>query len=193
MTRTQGYHRPLWRKTKNWVWTRLGVHIWTPSQAQIQLEKRKKIWTRAQFFAQSHSNKNVNFGSSFCALLRYTWCREYLSNADNNPSLDLGPKKTQTRLEFFVFLFFEVLARLLVMLKVGWWWLQEPKVGLRPKKDLSPSSFFFTFLFKLLGDLLLALRVVWQWLQKPELGLGSFLDSSSSSRFFFPFVFWVPC
>jgi len=85
VTRTQGYHRPLWRKTKNWIWTRLGVHIWTPSQVQIQLEKRKKIWARAQFFAQSHSNKNVNFGSSFCALLRYTWCREYLSC--RNPTL----------------------------------------------------------------------------------------------------------
>ncbi len=137
--KTQGYHRPLWRKTKIWVWTWFGARIWAPSQAQIQIKRRKQIWAQVWIFSQSHSNKNVNFGSNFCALLRYSWHGEYLSNANSNPS--------SIFFVFFVFLFFEVLAELLVMPKVGWWWLQEPKLGLRSKKDLSPSSCFFCYSF----------------------------------------------
>ncbi len=51
-----------------------------------------------------------------------------------------GPKP-----QVWVFLFFEVLAKLPMTLKIGWWWLQEPKLGLKSKKDLSPSSFFLAF------------------------------------------------
>ncbi len=134
--KTQGYHRPLWRKTKIWVWTWLGARIWAPSQAQIQIKRRKQIWAQVYIFAQSHSNKNVNFGSNFCALLRYSRHGEYLSNANSNPSSI-----------FFVFFVFwgpcrttcDAESRLVMVARTQAW--------AQVQKGLKPKLMFFLFFF----------------------------------------------